>query len=257
MNQSTDNVEARLSNEASFHDARINTPDERRLGYVYASVADVYEFCAVPRSCHRAGVLEVGCFRGDEAARLEEFTGRYRGIDISPAAIEHCRTLGLPSNMTFCVDDANVLATIEDASVDYAFGNGVLHHLDLARFAPTLASKLSAGGYARFIEPAQGSLPLRLFRMLTPQLRTRDEHPFDRAAIALLKRHFNVRITYHGLLRPWVPMAFLNSHTATRVSRWIDNRVLRYPLLQGQAWLLQVELTRLGTPPAVASGGGL
>lgn len=248
MNQPIDDVEARLSSEASFHDARINTPDEHRLGYAYASVADVYEFCAVPRSCRQAAVLEVGCFRGDEAMRLEDFAGRYTGIDISPAAIEHCRTLGLPSNMAFRVDDANVLGTIEDASVDYAFGNGVLHHLDLARFAPALAGKLSPEGYARFIEPAQGNLPLRLFRKLTPQLRTPDEHPFDRAAIDLLRRHFSVRIAYKALLRPWVPMLLLNNHAATRVSSWIDDQILKHRLLQSQAWLLQVELTRPGKP---------
>lgn len=248
MKQSIDDVEARLNNEASFHDARINIADEHRLGYVYASVADVYEFCAVPRSCRQAAVLEVGCFRGDEATRLEDFAGSYTGIDISPAAIEHCRTLGLPSNMAFRVDDANVLGTIEDASVDYAFGNGVLHHLDLARFAPALASKLSPNGYARFIEPAQGNLPLRLFRKLTPQLRTPDEHPFDRAAIELLGRYFGVRIAYKALLRPLVPMIFLNNHMATRVSSWIDNRILKHPVFQGQAWLLQVELTRPGKP---------
>jgi len=228
MKQSIDDVEARLSNEASFHDARINIADEHRLGYVYASVADVYEFCAVPRSCRQAAVLEVGCFRGDEATRLEDFAGSYTGIDISPAAI--------------------VLGTIKDASVDYAFGNGVLHHLDLARFAPALASKLSPNGYARFIEPAQGNLPLRLFRKLTPQLRTPDEHPFDRAAIELLGRYFGVRIAYKALLRPLVPMIFLNNHMATRVSSWIDNRILKHPVFQGQAWLLQVELTRPGKP---------
>lgn len=245
MKQPLEDVEARLSNEATFHDARINTPDEDRLGYVYASVADVYEFCAVPRNCQAAAVLEVGCFRGDQALRLEDFAGSYTGIDISPAAIEHCRKLGLPSNMEFRVDDANAFATIEDASVDYAFGNGVLHHLDLSRFAPALARKLSPQGYARFIEPAQGSLPLRVFRKLTPQLRTPDEYPFDRAAIALLQRYFSVRIAYKALLRPWVPMIFLNNHTATRVSSWIDNRILQYPILQSQAWLLQVELGQL------------
>lgn len=245
MKHHVEDFETRLSNEASFHDARINLPDEHRLGYAYASVADVYQFCAVPSGEHASEVLEVGCFRGEEARQLEGFTGRYIGIDISPAAIEHCRKLGLPSNMQFQVDDANTFATIDDGSVDYAFGNGVLHHLDLGRFAPALARKLSPGGYARFIEPAQGSLPLRTFRKLTPHLRTEDEFPFDRQAIALLERYFSVRIVHKALLRPVVPMLLLNSKIATQVSSWIDDRILKYPVFQGQAWLLQVELTRL------------
>lgn len=240
--ESTD-VQARLGNEARFHDARINLPDEDRLGYVYASVADVYEFCAIPRNDQVANILEVGCFRGDQAMQLHGFGGSYTGIDISPAAIEHCLALGLPGNLSFRVDDANTLATIDDASVDYAFGNGVLHHLDLSRFAPALARKLAPDGYARFIEPAQGSLPLRTFRKLTPRLRTEDEYPFDRAAIALLERHFTVRIGYKALLRPLLPMIFLNSKAAIRASSWVDERILQHAFFQDQAWLLQVELS--------------
>lgn len=243
MNQPTDATRSRLKSEAAFHDARIAVTDEHRLGYVYRSVADVYTFCNVPQAAFAASVLELGCFRGDEAAMLEGFSGHYVGIDISPAAIEHCRSLGLPDNFAFRVDDANTLGTIDDGSVDYAFGNGVLHHLDLSRFAPALARKLTRSGRARFIEPAQGSLPLRLFRAMTPRLRTPDEFPFDRAAIQLLRQHFNVDVTYKALLRPFVPMLFLNSMVVTRAASWGDDHLLRIPMLQDQAWLLQIELT--------------
>lgn len=245
MKQHGEDTQARLDNEASFHDARINMPDEHRLGYAYRSVADVYAYCNVPREAFAASVLELGCFRGDEAQKLEGFGGRYVGIDISPAAIEHCRALGLPGNFAFRVDDANALDTIEDGSVEYAFGNGVLHHLDLPRFAPALASKLARSGRARFIEPAQGSLPLRLFRAMTPSLRTPDEFPFDRAAIELLRQHFRVAVTHKALLRPFLPMLLLNSAIATRAASWADDRLLRMPMLQDQAWLLQIELTPL------------
>lgn len=235
-------LDVRARSEADFHDARINTPDEHRLGYAYASVADVYEFGAVPPECMDRTVLEIGCFRGDQAAALEGFRGRYVGIDISPAAIGHCRGLGLPPGFEFHVDDANVLDSMADGSVDYAFGHGVLHHLELPRFAPALARKLSARGFARFVEPAQGNFLLRAFRKLTPQLRTPDEYPFDRAAIELLQRHFDVRISHQALVRPYAPMLFLNSKAVIRASRWLDDRLLRHRVFQDQAWLLQIEL---------------
>ncbi len=235
-------AEIRARSEAEFHDARINTPDEQRLSYAYASVADVYEFGAVPRECLDGAVLEIGCFRGDQAAALTGFTGRYIGIDISPAAIGHCRTLGLSSMFEFRVEDANSLDKTEDESIDYAFGHGVLHHLELHRFAPALAAKLSPDGFARFVEPAQGNFLLRGFRKLTPHLRTPDEYPFDHAAVALLERHFHVRIRYQALVRPWLPMLCLNNRTATRASRWIDDRLLRHRIFQNQSWLLQIEL---------------
>jgi hypothetical protein len=235
-------VRARI--EAEFHDARINVEDEDRLGYAYVSVADVYEFGTVPDECMDRTVLEIGCFRGDQASALRGFRGRYVGIDISPAAIDHCGQLGLPDAFEFKVDDANVLDSMADGSVDYAFGHGVLHHLDLPRFAPALAKKLSSRGFARFVEPAQGNLLLRAFRKLTPHLRTPDEYPFDHSAIALLRRHFDLRISYQALVRPYAPMLCLNNKAVIRASRWLDDRLLRHPVFQDQAWLLQIELRK-------------
>ncbi|MGY0560737.1 class I SAM-dependent methyltransferase [Luteimonas sp. A277] len=237
-------AEARVRAEAEFHDSRIQGEDEGRrgLGYVYASVADVYAFGSVPADFLDGTVLEIGCFRGDHASALRRFRGRYVGIDISPAAIDHCRELGLPPAFEFRVDDANVLGSMADGEVDFAFGHGVLHHLDLPRFAPALARKLSARGVGRFIEPAQGNVLVRAFRRLTPQLRTPDEYPFDHAAIELLRRHFEVQIGYQALMRPYAPMLFFNSRPVIRASRWVDDRLLRHRFFQDQAWLLQIEL---------------
>lgn len=235
----------REQKEAAFHDARINNfSDVRKLGYVYASVKDVYAYTDVPPDRLDRSVLELGCFRGNRARALDGFSGRFVGIDISQSAVAHCLTLGLSPNFDFRVDNANELATIPDGSVDYAFGDGVLHHLDLTMLAPALARKLSPDGYARFIEPAQGNILLRAFRMATPKLRTPDEHPFDDASIDLLREHFLVDITYQALLRPFLPMLFLNAGAVTRATRWLDTRLLILPRLQAQAWLLKIELRK-------------
>lgn len=233
----------RASAEAQFHDARIETSGAR-LAYVYQSVADVYRFTDVPDATLGGNLLELGCFRGEKALRLRGLSGHYRGIDISPGAVEHCRGLGLPDHaFSFAVDDANRLDTVADASIDFAFGDGVLHHLDLDAFCHALSRKLSPTGFARFVEPAQGNLLLRAFRALTPQLRTDDERPLDDAAMATLHRHFDVRVQHHALLRPFVPMLFGNAEPATRWSRALDQRLLRSPWLQSQAWMLTLELT--------------
>jgi SAM-dependent methyltransferase len=236
---------SREQKEAAFHDARIDSADERRnLGYAYASVKDVYAFTEVPPDRMDGSVLELGCFRGNRARALDGFSGRFVGIDISQSAVDRCNALGLPSNFEFRVDNANVLDTIQDGSVDYAFGDGVLHHLDLSMLAPALARKLSPGGYARFIEPAQGNVLVRAFRRLTPAMRTPDERPFDRVSFELLERHFKVRVTHQALVRPLLPMLLFNSRQAIRFSRWLDDWLLSYPSLQPQAWLLLIELRK-------------
>lgn len=134
--------------------------------------------------------------------------------------------------------------------MDYAFGNGVLHHLDLERFAANFSRTLAPGGFGRFIEPAQGNLLIRTFRKLTPKLRTPDEHPFDAASFHLLAQHLNVDVGFHALLRPYVPMLFFNGKMATDVSRWADERLLRLRALKSQAWLLCITLRAKGTAPA-------
>jgi SAM-dependent methyltransferase len=234
--------------EAVFHDTRARGSKQKRLGYAYASVADVYEATRVPPEFSGRSILEVGCFCGDDAAALRDFTGRYTGVDISPAAIEECRRRDLPANFRFLVDDANVLGAVEDGSVDYAFGNGVLHHLDLASFSAALARKLAPGGLARFVEPARGNLLVRAFRWATPRLRTPDERPFDDASFRELARRFDVVVGYHALLRPFVPMLFMNSPAVIRAARWADERLLRRGMFQRQAWLLCIELRALAEP---------
>lgn len=240
----------RTKSEAEFHDERILETDEKRLSYAYRSVPDVYELTHVPPSLNAGAVLEIGWFRGDEAVSLRRFAGNYTGIDISSAAIKHCSALGLGSNFRFVVDDASDLAAVADGSVDYAFGNGVLHHLDLERFAANFARVLAPGGYGRFIEPAQGNLLIRTFRKLTPNLRTPDEHPFDAASFTYLARHLRVEVGFHALLRPYVPMLFCNRKIATDVSRWADEKLLRLPALRSQAWLLCITLRSKVAPPA-------
>jgi SAM-dependent methyltransferase len=240
--------------EARFHDARAQGEKNDRLGYAYASVADVYEATRVPSDVRDRSILEIGCFCGDAAAALGDFSGRYAGVDISPAAIEECRRRSLPPNFRFLVDDANVLATVEDGSIDYAFGNGVLHHLDLPAFSAALARKLAPGGFGRFVEPARGNILVRAFRKATPGLRTPDEHPFDAGALRQLEERFDVEVTYHALLRPFLPMLFGNARAATAVARWVDDRLLRHRVFQGQAWLLCIELRSRALPVAAQAG---
>jgi SAM-dependent methyltransferase len=236
-------LQSRTRQEADFHDARIVEEHEGgRLGYAYVSVADVYRATDVPPDRRGSSVLEIGCFRGQEASALAPFNGRYVGIDISPAAIEYCRKLSLAANFRFSVDDANSLSTIPDSSVDYAFGNGVLHHLDLELFASSFAKKLSRGGYGRFIEPAQGNFLLRAFRKATPQLRTPDERPFDGVTLSILSKHLSVEVSYFALLRPFIPMLLLNNVAATKFCRWADTQLLQYAAFQRQAWLLCITL---------------
>jgi hypothetical protein len=241
---------SRERSEAEFHDARVSKVKTTRLNFAYQSVYDVYRFTQIPDEKLSRGILEIGCFKGEKAARLRRMgvSGEFIGIDISPAAIEHCLGLGLdPDHFKFRVDDANTLSSVADDSIDYAFGDGVLHHLDLHRFSEALSKKLSRTGVARFVEPAVGNVLVRAFRRATPKMRTMDECPFDGKAIEILKKYFDIDIRYQALLRPLIPMLCWNNRRVMSACRALDDRLLKVSALQSQAWLLNIELRRRST----------
>jgi SAM-dependent methyltransferase len=82
-------------------------------------------------------------------------------------------------------------------------GKAIIHHLDLARAAGEIDRLLSDGGRATFAEPMNGHPLFRLGRQLTPQLRTRDEHPLTFRELRQFGIHFgNSSIEEYFLLAP-------------------------------------------------------
>ena len=108
-----------------------------------------------------------------------------------------------------------------------------------------MIKKLTPSGIARFVEPARGNLALRAFRALTPWLRTVEEHPLDEDTLNQLRQHFEVTVTYHALLRPFLPMLFLNHRKVTEIAKRLDAVLLRSEFWRRQAWLMQIELKKL------------
>ena len=124
-------------------------------------------------------VLDYGCGDSGFQATLAPSLERVIAVDISEASIQkasaRARRLGL-SNIEFRIGDCEALP-IEDNSVDAAYGVAILHHLDLARAFAELARVIKPGGRAVFAEPLGYNPLVNLYRRLTPEYRTPDEHP--------------------------------------------------------------------------------
>lgn len=237
--------EIKFKNEADFHDNRITSDKRESLGFFYESVGDVFLFPLQYLIRKNECILEVGCFDGRQAGALKSNRFEsYIGIDISPKAIDFCQSIFSDKRIKFIVENAETFSQIPDESISYAFGTGVLHHLNLENFSLALLRVLKKGGVARFVEPAQGPLILRIFRKLTPSLRTKDEYPFDEKSIAMLQKYFEVEVCRCAYSRPWIPILFGNSRIATYVSCWIDKKCAAFKFLDNQAWLLKIELRK-------------
>lgn len=178
-----------------------------------------YSVAAASRDCFRTRlggdltgqrVLECGCGPGSYGFFLAHRGGCVTGIDISGEAIERARAKAESlrvRNLSFRKMNVEAL-DFPAAEFDLICGNAILHHLDLDRAIPELARCLKPGGQAVFIEPLGHNPLINLYRRLTPQYRTPDEHPLRTSDLAMFRRHFvSVETEYFHLLTlaavPW------------------------------------------------------
>jgi SAM-dependent methyltransferase len=135
-------------------------------------------------------ILEYGCGTGSHAFALADRGAVVTGIDISNTAIELARSRGYPpDNPRFELGNAEELR-FPDRTFDLVCGTSILHHLDIARAVRELKRVLKPGGRGVFYEPVAYNPAVNLYRALTPQLHTPDEHPLKRRDFALMQREF-------------------------------------------------------------------
>jgi SAM-dependent methyltransferase len=175
---------ARLERERDFHNARFEHDDrEAQLKY-YDAIADCFRdyWARVDQLTVGADILEYGCAYGDNALRLAATARSATGIDISDVAIEKGRArAGQRGLANVRLEAMNAEAMdFPDASFDLVFGSGIIHHLDIDRAFAEIARVLRPGGRAVFVEPLGLNPLIEIYRRLTPNARTPDEHPLLR-----------------------------------------------------------------------------
>jgi ubiquinone/menaquinone biosynthesis C-methylase UbiE len=192
-------------------------------------------------------ILELGCGKGSYAFELAKIKANISGIDISEVAIEYsenkAKELKLVENTDFQVMNAEEL-DFEDARFDRLFGSSILHHLDLNKSISELARVLASNGEAIFIEPLGHNVFINLYRKLTPNYRTEDEHPFVVDDFKILKNSFdNVEIEYFHLVTLFaVPFRnFRAFNTILKIFQNIDRLLFKlFPFIRKQAWQIVI-----------------
>jgi SAM-dependent methyltransferase len=172
------------------------------------------------------------------------------GLDISPVSIQNARgdaaAAGVSENTYFLQADCEN-TRLPDDSIDVMLCGGMLHHLDLNRAFPEMRRILKPGGVCLGVE-ALGYNPLiRLYRRLTPHLRTEweKEHILSLKELRLARRFFEVRnVRFWHLFS--IAAAFLNRtplfRPALALGNLLDAVVLRIPLIRRLAWQFTFEL---------------
>ena len=243
------NVEGRLTREKDFHNERFGAEEARREDQFYFALAtgseDFYRRLAA--AAVGVDVLEYGCASGTHSIRLAPKVRSIVGIDISDVAVDQARdaaTRSCMANASFLVDNAEAMS-FPDSSFDLVFGSGILHHLDLTNAVAEIRRVLRPGGRAIFWEPLGHNAAINLYRRMTPNARTADEHPLLRSDVALLGQSFrSCKVTHYGLATlASIPFRRSALGNALRtVGGQVDRLLLSLPGIRWQAWYALIDL---------------
>lgn len=131
-------------------------------------------------------ILDMGCGEGKEVLALAQRGLCVIAIDLSFSQLQRVRSLIFSqfpaAKVHFVQANAEQLPFAAD-SFHIVYGKAILHHLDLAYSASQLAKLLVPGGRASFAEPMAHHPLIALGRLLTPAMRTQDEHPLTVAEL--------------------------------------------------------------------------
>lgn len=243
----------RKKREAELHNRFFTEHTRGRLAKFYSITESSRKFYEefLLRECRGKRILEYGCGLGSYAFFLAKKGSEVTGIDISKVAIEQAKAKAIEEDMvdktTFLVMDAEA-TDFADESFDIICGTGILHHLDLNVAVKELARVLKPGGKAIFIEPLGYNPAINLYRAMTPNMRTPDEHPLLRKDLALTKCYFQKVETEFFHLLSLLAIPFRNTpkfHGLVRLLDKVDAMIFKLlPVVKLLAWTIVITVSQ-------------
>ena len=189
--------------EKEFHNKLQSKKKGRFENIFYKALHNMYEDfnLLVYEKANKKIVLDYGCGIGSVTEKVAKLNPeKLVGIDISEIsinkAIESAKDLKL--HIEYSVDNCENLKLTEN-TFDLVFGSGILHHLNVEKAMSEIRRVLKDSGEMVFLEPLGTNPLINLYRKLTPNSRSVDEHPFIKKDFDLINSLFkNVRISYYG-----------------------------------------------------------
>ncbi len=241
----------RIEREKDFHNHRFAENTRKPLDKYYSISTNTRKLFLDLMNADLKGknVLEYGCGTGSFSFDLAEKGALVFGIDISDIAIEEAKktasTKTFKDNLNFSVMNAENLK-YEDDFFDRICGNSILHHLELKTSLNELSRVIKKGGNAVFIEPLGHNPIINLYRMLTPKLRSEDEHPLKSSDLKLFAQYFsNVNISYFHLTT-LLAVPFRNTKLFNGIFNLltkIDSSLFSFEIFRKNAWMIVLELS--------------
>jgi len=241
----------RIEKEIKFHNERFAKDSRKHLDKYYAITTNARDLfiTKIKNKVANQKVLEYGCGEGSYSFELAKLKADVYAIDISEVAIENAKKLAselkLNDFLDFKVMNAEEL-DFPDSFFDKICGNSILHHLELKKALLELNRVLKNKGSAIFIEPLGHNPFFNLYRSLTKDLRTEDEHPLKISDLDLFKQYFEqVTVHYFNLTTllaiPFRKFSFFKNLLS--MFNKLDSFLFKFSYMQKNAWIILVELS--------------
>jgi ubiquinone/menaquinone biosynthesis C-methylase UbiE len=188
--------------------------------------------------------LDYACGNGVNAIKAAQWgAGLSIGIDISSVSVDNAtndaKAAGIMNAVFVQADAENT--QLQDRSVDVIMCSGMLHHLDLSYAFPELRRILAPGGKILCLEALDYNPLIKLYRILTPEMRTE----WEKAHILSLKDvRFAERFFDLGETRYWHILSIASPHmkALAPLLHAMDSILTKLPLVQLMAWIFTFEL---------------
>ena len=201
----------------------------------------------INKCAKKGGVfLDYACGNGHNAILAAEMgIDLAIGIDISSVSVNNCIDEAKKKklmNIEFLQADAED-TRLPDNSIDYIICSGMLHHLDLSYAFPEIRRILKPGGKILAFEALDYNPLIKLYRYLTPEMRT----DWEKAHILSLKDiKFAERFFIVNEIRYWHVIGFIGGKIKllSKLSSFIDRFLEKIPFLNRLAWIFTFELIK-------------
>ncbi len=204
-----DDLKKRVEREKAFHNQEKDVSKKAfkfkklfRNYFLNPSLVEMENYLDQVKNITNKKVLDFGCGYGKDFDDLLLKDNHLTGIDISELYIKHCTNYCTEKfkgkKFEFYAMDAHELK-FQDETFDLVIGRGILHHLDFNIALKEIRRVLKKDGEAYFQEPLGDNPLLKLFRLFTPNLRTKDERPFYKVDLKRLEKDFKIEFKYYGM----------------------------------------------------------
>lgn len=246
-------LDERKKQELLFHDKYRET--SINPAHKYYSVADgVQSYVRDWIMRHASGrvFLDYACGIGQYAHMAARAGAELAiGIDISRISIENARKTAADEGLsnTFFVQTDCENTQLPSDSLDCILCCGMLHHLDLRFAIPELKRILKPGGRVLAMEALNYNPAIKLYRLLTPQLRTEWEkhHILSLREVGYIRSHLTVQDIRYWHLAALLATPFRHTslfNPVLRVGNAIDSVAMRVWPVQLMAWMFTFEMVK-------------